>query len=203
VEHGGGTVLSSSDFFDGLGRVYQITQEGPNQTTRQSEAAFDSRGLVLSATAPHFSGEQAVTTSFIYDPLGRQRRIIYPERPPTIIDYSVPGQVDVTDENGHLKRKFFDAYQRLIEVDEFNNGGTYMTTYGYDAAGSLLTVTNSQGHVTRMVYDKLGRKTIMCDPNMGTPANVTQGDCEAGIAGAWRYTYSPAGDLLTQQDAIT
>jgi YD repeat-containing protein len=43
----------------------------------------------------------------------------------------------------------------------------------------------------------------MCDPNMGTPANVSRGDCEAGIAGAWRYTYSPAGDLLTQQDAIT
>jgi len=201
IQHGAVPVLVSAEYFDGLGRVYQNAKDGPSGKTIQSEATLDSRGLVVYATAPHFTNEAAVTTSFRYDPLARLRQIIHPDRPPMVIDYFVPGRVDITDENGHLKRKWFDAYKRLIRVDEFNNGGaeTYTTTYDYDAAGSLLTVTNSAGHLTTMAYDPLGRRIALCDPNMGTPSTLTT--CSITTQRAWVYTYNPAGDLLTQTDA--
>jgi RHS repeat-associated protein len=200
VQHGGAAVLRSSDYFNGLGRVYQNAHDGPRGTTIQSEATFDSRGLILAATAPHFSTEASVTTSFAYDPLGRQRRVNQPDGTFATTDYFVPGRVDLINENGKLKRKFFDAYSRLIEVDEFNNGGTetYTTNYTYDAADSLILV-NQSGQYTSMAYDSLGRKIAMCDPNMGTPSTLTT--CSTATQGAWVYAYSPAGDLLTQTDA--
>jgi RHS repeat-associated protein len=191
--------LFSAEYFDGLGRVYQKANQGPDGKTIQSEAAFDSRGLVLAATAPHFSTEAAVTTSFVYDPLGRQTRVNHPDGTFATSAYSVPGTVTLTDERGKTKRKHFDAYGRLIQVDEVNGTETYYTQYAYDAAGSLLTVTNHLGHLTKMAYDTLGRKIAMCDPNMGTAVNIAS--CTTASVGAWVYTYSPAGDLLTQTDA--
>ena len=76
---------------------------------------------------------------------------------------------------------------------------SYFTNYEYDAADKLIKVTNAAGHNTLNVYDSLGRKIAMCDPNMGTPSTLTS--CATNTPGAWVYTYSKAGDLLTQKDA--
>ncbi len=51
--------------------------------------------------------------------------------------------------------------------------------------GNLTEVTDTLGNVTTMVYDALGRKTSMADPDMG----------------AWTYVYDLAGNLTAQTDA--
>jgi YD repeat-containing protein len=200
-EHGGSGVLWSEEYFDGLGRVDQVKKEGPGSEVIMSESAFDSRGLVLAVTTPRFSTEAAATSFITYDVLGRRTRVTNTDNTFSTTVYKVPGIVEITDERNVLRRKHFDGYGRLAKVEEFNNGGMeiYTTTYEYDAVGSLETVTNHLGHVTRMVYDTLGRKIAMCDPNMGTAPGITT--CTTASVGAWVYTYSPAGDLLTQTDA--
>lgn len=79
-----------------------------------------------------------------------------------------PAIVTLTDERGKVRTKYFDAHRKLKQLDEVNGSETYVTTYAYDTAGSLTTVINHPGHTTRMAYDMLGRKTAMCNPNMGT-----------------------------------
>ncbi|HNT78272.1 MAG TPA: RHS repeat-associated core domain-containing protein [Anaerolineae bacterium] len=61
------------------------------------------------------------------------------------------------------------------------------TTYAYDTLGNLLTVTDTMPtpNVTTMLYDALGRKTEMTDPDMGH----------------WYYYYDNAGNLIRQRDA--
>ena len=55
----------------------------------------------------------------------------------------------------------------------------------YDAAGRLLQTTDAGGNRMSLVYDGVGRKTQMTDPDMGT----------------WLYEYDDNGNLKKQTDA--
>lgn len=184
TQHGTANFIWSEEYFNGLGRIDQTRSQGPGTQMIQTEMTFDSRGLVASRSAPHFSTETPVWTQFTYDVLGRQTEVLHPDG--TFVTTSfVHDVITITDEQGNVKRKYMDAYDRLERVDEVNGAETYVTNYQYDAAGSLLTVTNHLSHVTSMTYDLLGRKATMTDPNMGV----------------WQYTYDLGGNLKTQTDA--
>lgn len=198
-EHGTGNVLWSEEFFDGLGRIDKTRNEGPDaSTTIVVDMLFDSRNLMTQQSAPHYANETPKYTNFTYDPLGRATRVDHPDSNFATKSYA-QGVVTLTDERGKIKKRHFDGLEQLTKVEEFNSSETYTTTYARDAAGALKTVTNQLGHLTRIDYDMAGRKRAMCDPNMGTPSNVSS--CTTATAGAWVYTYNQAGDLLTQKDA--
>jgi len=191
----------TEQFFDGLGRVDLTRSEGPNGTTILTERAFDSRGLVLLASAPHFATEDSRETGAMYDPLGRKVFEYHADGTSNSTSYE-RGLVTFTDERGMQKRKLFDGLGQLRQVDEVNGGSaTYHTFYEYDPAGALTKVTNHEGHITRTSYDKAGRKRAMCDPNMGTPSNVPACDFLSPPPGAWLYSYNPNGTLTSQTDA--
>jgi RHS repeat-associated protein len=183
-QHGTANVTWHERFFDGLGRENFARKEGPGGVAIETETTFDVRGLASAISAPHFTGQAAVWTQFGYDALGRKTLELYPDGSQKTWAFA-PGLVTLTDERGSVKRQFQDGYGRLSRVEEVNGGATYATTHTYNAAGSLLQVTNHVGHVTTNTYDLLGRKTQMQDPNMGT----------------WIYTYDAAGSMLTQRDA--
>ncbi len=172
----------SEQYFDGLGRVDQTRSEGPDSKTIMTERAFDSRGLVLLASAPHFDTEDSRETGAMYDPLGRKVFEYHADGTSNSTSYE-RGLVTFTDERNVQRRKLSDGLGQLRQVDEMN--GSQNTVYEYDAAGALTKVTNSAGHQTINVYDLAGRKISMTDPNMGP----------------WTYTYNPNGTLKSQTDA--
>jgi RHS repeat-associated protein len=183
-QHGTVNALWSERYFDGLGRVYLARAEGPGGTVIQRETTFDARGLVAARSAPRFSTEAAVWTRYTYDPQGRPTQVLHPDGTRLTTAYG-PGLVTATDERGHVKRRFLDAYGRPVRIEEVNGADTYVTTYQYDATGALLRVTNHLGHLTTMSYDALGRKVAMSDPTMGS----------------WSYRYDLSGNLVSQTDA--
>ncbi len=197
-QHGTANYIWSEAYFDGLGRNYQSAQEGPGGQAIVSETQFDGRGLQWKTSAPRFTTETAVWTEFLYDVLGRQTRVNFPDgtNAQTAYDHH---EFIATDPRGKVKRTYTDSHHRVIQVEEVNGGASYFTTYQYDAADSLIKVTNNAGHNTLNAYDYLGRKIAMCDPNMGTASSLTT--CSTSTPGAWVYTYNLAGDLLTQKDA--
>ncbi len=206
-DHGRTAVVVREEFFDGLGRFDFIKATGPNDpATGQArmiveDSVYDSRGLVTSKKPARFEGETPLPPwEYTYDVLGRQTRADHPDNRFSRTIYE-PGKVTTIDERGVGKTKHLDAYGRVIEIDEKNNGGadTYTTSYEYDTAGSLVRVTNALGHHTRIKYDALGRKLAMCDPNMGAGPNTTT--CETNTPGAWVYSYDKAGNLRFQTDA--
>jgi RHS repeat-associated protein len=197
-QHGTGNYIWSEEYFDGLGRGYKSQKEGPNGQTIVAETQFDVRGQVWKTSAPRFTSEAAVWTEFLYDVLGRQTRINFPDgtNTQTLYDHH---EVTTIDPRGKIKRTHSDSHHRVAQVEEVNGGTSYFTNYEYDAADKLVKVTNAAGHNTLNVYDALGRKIAMCDPNMGTSSTLTS--CGTNTPGAWVYTYNKAGDLLTQKDA--
>jgi YD repeat-containing protein len=209
-------VLVSEEYFDGLGRIDRTRQEAPvGGQFILTDSNFDSRNLVTQKFVPYLvdAGNNSLETpkaaNFFYDPMGRLTDITNPDNTSATVRYFTPSGaaskevkgVESTEERGKKKRKYFDAYEQLVKVEEDNGLETYVTTYERDASGALITVRNQLDHYTRIDYDPLGRKRAMCDPNMGTASGVTS--CTTSSVGAWVYTYNPAGDLLTQKDAIT
>jgi RHS repeat-associated protein len=209
-DYGTGNVLWSEQYFDGLGRIYAVRREGPDFSTSGksilSNRSFDSRNLITAQAFPYFVDQnlQPLETPqyniFTYDVLGRGVQADHPDSTHSYTIYE-RGVVTFIDERNKQKKKYFDGLEQLVKVQEFNGTDIYNTIYERDAAGSLITVTNALGHITRISYDMVGRKRAMCDPNMGTRWDVAACDYNSPPLGAWLYTYNKAGDLKIQQDA--
>lgn len=195
--------LWSEDYFDGMGRTTSVRRKGPDTKVIASSTSYDGRGYVASKTLPYFEGDTPQSTSYTYDPLGRMATASYKnDLNQTVTTRACYGNgVTVSiDANNHRKRSTTDTLGRLVKVEEYQGeyascstevGSSYATTtYGYDALGSLIRVTDAKNQATvqyqaLMSYDSLGRKKYMNDPDMGE----------------WRYDYDANGNLILQTDA--
>lgn len=194
ITSGAASTLTTYAFFDGLGRARETKAQGTAGTQMVTGiSAFDARGLVAKSYLPYtvsFSPSYVPEdltkphTTTEYDGLGRVTRVINPDA--TTIQKSYVGWSETdTDANGHVKDYVKDAYGRILNVVEHNQGQTYTTLYAYNALDNLTQITNSLGKNTVLTYDSLGRKTGINDPQMG----------------AWTYQYDANGNLMTQVDA--
>ncbi len=140
---------------------------------------------ILTAYQTPQSGWQS--TTYTYDGLGRVVTQTNPDGTSTSNDYSQPWQINVTNAKGLITKDYYDAFNRLVEVQEPNSDNSvYATTnYSYDVLGNLIQVEDANSNTTTMTYDWLSRKTGMTDPDMGT----------------WSYSYDNNGNLTTQTDA--
>jgi RHS repeat-associated protein len=193
---------ASYSFVDGMGRLIESKSpaESDPQTGSQRQiisgiTEYNLRGMVdkkyltyfvnssSSFVQPNYAQPYA---SFQYDCLGRIVQTTNPDLTYSTVSYG-DWQVTATDEEGNYKTHYYDSYQRLIRVDEHNNGQTYTTVYSYDILGNLISVVDNQGNATTIIYDSLGRKIRMIDPDMGT----------------WNYEYDSVGNLTRQIDAAS
>ncbi len=187
--------LSTWTYFDGLGRTITQKSTGTDSKIIVSKTEYDARGAVTRSSMPYFeTGGTPLWSTNTYDPLGRVIRTDNPDgsRGLACFDDSVTVTIDA---NNHRKRTTRDAYGRVATVQEYmgtfttcdtSEGTPYSTTtYNYDDLGNLLTLTDTLGNQSTMIYDTLSRKTSMHDPDMGN----------------WLYKYDANGNLTTQTDA--
>jgi RHS repeat-associated protein len=141
-------------------------------------------------------------TTFTYDALGRVTAVTAPDGTVTNHYYGVdndPGQGyiptgwwvhSVRNPNGHARQEVTDGLGRIVRVREFT-GTAYPyslyaeTQYRYTVLDQLDQVKDHLQNTTTIVYDALGRKRNMNDPDMGY----------------WQYSYDAAGNLTQQTDA--
>jgi RHS repeat-associated protein len=125
--------------------------------------------------------------SYTYDGLGRVLTQTGADNTTVSHDYSTAWQDLVTNQRGYKTRYHYDAFQRLIKVEELNASHLLYatTTYEYDTLGNLVQVADDDSNTTTMTYDWLSRKTGMVDPDMGS----------------WSYVYDNNGNLTSQTDA--
>ena len=187
-------------FYDGLGRV--ILSKAPAQAEPGTGRArqiisdiikYDERGQPKQKYLPYFeysSPDYPVVrydTPFVflyYDAAGRVIKVVNPDLTYSSVQY-LPGQKRLIDENKHSKTEYYDAYGKIIKVKENNGSQAHLSLYEYDAIGNIIKITDDQGNITQVLYDSLGRKIKMDDPDMGT----------------WLYEYDKAGNLKKQTDA--
>ncbi|MFH1460771.1 MAG: RHS repeat-associated core domain-containing protein [Candidatus Omnitrophota bacterium] len=191
--------LTSYSFYDGMGRCIQSKSpaENSNQQVVSGAVVYDTRGLVSETYFPHFAAASAnystpdlnqPKTTFSYDAMGRVIQTQAPDGTIYCKEYDISKITATIEYQGVELQKsvsYFDAYGQLTSKEEHNQGEIYTTTYAYDTSGNLKTLTDSQGNVTTINYDTLGRKVSMNDPDMGT----------------WSYSYDILGNLISQTDA--
>jgi YD repeat-containing protein len=182
----GGVNLTSGTGFSGLvsGRVYTLL------AWVFSSAGFalnigDAASLTSSSTAAR--SWIRVTTSFVYS----------------------GGNVSLLNASATSQTFWVDGVEI---IDNSGPTGSYTTTYGYDATGNTITVTDALGATTRSTYNANGTLATQTQPDTGdgitrtttynsydANGNATQLTDAAG--GIVRAIYDAAGKLLSSQDA--
>ncbi len=195
MQSGGASVLCTSVFKDGLGRVIQ-TREPAQDPTKQivkGMVALNALGQVdqqwaegLDTTSSIYIPPSQIPNlpppwTYTYDPLGRLTTSRRPDGAETKMAYQ-KGVESSTDARGNTTKRTMDVYGRLISVEE---PGGALTQYQYDALDHLTTLTNAKNQTTMLTFDSLGRKLTMTDPDMGN----------------WTYAYDAVGNLRQQTDA--
>jgi len=180
-------------FVDGFGRVVQSRSDAEDSSKQVvSDTFYDTLGRVASRSVPYL---QSYSTSystpagsrfslFGYDVLDRVVSVTNPDGSERALSY-YHWVSNVSDENSHLKSYISDAFGRIVEVKEFNNGGVYSTSYVYNILDQIYSITDDKGNVFTFVHDTLGRLTGLDDPDLGV----------------WTYGYDGVGNLLQQTDA--
>jgi YD repeat-containing protein len=196
-------------FLDGLGRIVQTRSEVDPATSLGGAQevvgtqVYDIMGRVGTEYVPCFSSSSdAVTgtctsraTNTTYDALARVTAVTPPSSPPTRTVYQGSGTQwlsTVTDAKGNVAASYTNVLGQTVRISRQDLNGTsncpggWCTTFmDYDAAGHLLRATDPMGFMTSFLFDGLGRKKQMIDPDMGT----------------WTYDYDDTGNLIQQIDA--
>ncbi len=155
--------LTSYSFYDGLGRLIETKspaeddpQTGQPRQIISEIVRYDSRGQVSEKYLPYFveASPNYVTptfetyhSSFDYDPVGRVIQTTNPDLTYSNINYS-DWVTTTTDENGHRKIQYQNAYAQITKVEEYSGTDGRSPNYPYQAYSLYST--------TQYEYDTLG-----------------------------------------------
>ncbi len=203
----------TQSFYNGMGEQIQTKQESKDgQQNIIEDKLYDGTGQATADSQPRYYSETISGTFYHYvpitntalenftytgyDPLGRPTVITAADGTLTNMNFWMPsagiGSATTTiDANLHKTQDLYDVFGRLAQVIQFTgtnsgNWASYNTaSYAYNNL-DLLTSTTTVSSTTTMSYDKLGRKTSMSDPDMGS----------------YSYGYDAVGRVMTQTDAL-
>ncbi len=202
-------------YHDVLGRVIMTeAQSFEPSLWSASTTGFDRLGRTVETTEPYFTtgagddlrrcgGTFCTRTS--YDDFGRITRVVHvddkPSRPVVTTTLHALGSCTlqasasscvsetVTDPKGHTTNKLSSVLGEVVQSKD-HLGTT--ASFGHDAHGNVRLVTQSgttngvnQTISTTAVFDVLGRRSSMTEPNSGTRST----------------TYNAAGEAITEVDA--
>lgn len=212
--------------YDGLDRhALEIHKQGPTTFVITSSDAvttntYDAMSNRLTMTEPDGN-----TTSYTYDALNRQVKIVNAAGDTTITTYDPAGNVrSTTTPNSNVTTNTYDALNRLVQqVDSqalvqtttYDPVGNVLTrldgngngpTYGYDADNRITTMTDALGKPTTYTYDPVGNELSVVDRDGNTTSytfdainrRITVTDAQPATT---QYQYDNVGNLIKLTDA--
>ncbi len=155
--------LWKEEYFDGTGFKYGITSSGDCASVwvvvdHQKDAA----GRPYRTSQPYCYGGTPVWTRTDYDAAGRVASITTPDAKVTQYGHTT-AYSSVTDANGQVTKKYFDARNKTKSVVD---AAGQTTSYGYDPLGRLTSIIAPGGGMTRIWYDSLNRRTRVEEPQV-------------------------------------
>ncbi len=215
----------------------------------QTTFTYDARGRMISRTLHSVEGPS--TQHYAYSPAGDLTRITYPDDRWIAFEYDAARRLvaianqsserieytldamgnrtaeQITSGSGALTHSVTYVYDELGRMLNDVGASAQTQTYGYDANGNVLQVTDPNQHTSHRAYDALQRLVSEVDPYQQStqysydPAdNLTQVTDPRGVTttyqydylgrliernspstGITTYTYDDADNILTQTDA--
>ena len=203
--------LQESRTYDASGNLTQLTHfsgktttyayDALNRlTTRTPDPTLVTEPVVsytYTPTGKHASTTDASgTTTYVYDALDRQTAKITPEG---TLNYTFDLASNVasiysSSVHGASMSYTYDSLNRLSTVVDNNlPAGQNTTTYAYDTASNLVTVTYPNGLQSTIQYDSLNRLTSLASSTasynyqLGATGNRTGATEQSGRTLAWNY----------------
>ncbi len=169
-------------YLDRLGREVRWQGWTFDGRERVAERSYDSKGRLASRARTRFAtGEVAQNSTYIYDDLGRVTETNDPGVGPSRIAYN---GLTTTFTNPRNQTRV-EVRNGLGTLRTVTDARSKTTTYLYDPFANLLRVTDPAGNEVRITVDRLGRRTQLRDPNLGT----------------WNYVINALGETRSQTDA--
>ncbi|WP_269532643.1 Ig-like domain-containing protein [Chitinimonas sp. BJYL2] len=132
------------------------------------DTRYDSRGRVWEVYQPTFDGTTAKLASrMTYDNLNRVTKVETPSDTGALVATTTAyNGLDTTTTNPKTQTKTDtrNVVGQLVRTKDALNGETL---FGRDAWGNLTKTTDPAGNVIEVVYDLLGRKIELKDPDLG------------------------------------
>ena len=185
----------SVNYFDGFGRLIQNREELDYPFSYIVKSyKYNKIGLIEFESIPHLSQPKSYTspsdigTTLNYDALNR---VTTANNNLGTTKHSYQGWNEtVTDMEGNKKEYHYDAFKRLVKVDEHNDGAIYETAYQYSPLGQITKITDDQGNLAEFDYDGMGRRSKRVDFHVAGDSSV----------GEYTYKYDLASNLINQVD---
>ena len=208
---GPGTLLNTYALYDGLGRAVQSQTAAEGGGSDISDSAYDSAGHVFRTNNPYWTTSVSPSTSLFvptsesaipsetlaqYDGAGRvTSSTLYSYgavRSTASTSFEGSDEVDVTPPAGGTpETTFTNSLGQKTKLVQYlastptTSATTESTTYGYNAQGSMASMTDPTGNVWTWQFNVLGQQVSATDPDTGTSFT----------------TYDDAGEVLTTTDA--
>ena len=171
--------------FDLLMREVRTLTLGFDGQWDAQDTEYDKSGRVVHKSEPFdLAGPGSVAPYWVtmhYDLLGRVIKTDLPDNSWGKTHYN---NFDKVSENYKLQQRTetMNSLGELVStLDELGGG----VTYTYDRFGNLATMTNVDGSITQTLYNDVGQKYYMSDPNQGV----------------WHYEYNGFGEVERQINA--
>ena len=155
--------LTTAFTYDGSGNVLTKTlTDTTNGSTRVWQYTWQN-SLLASVQSPRT--DVVEKTTYAYDSTGALTGITNPLNQQTTITSHTGGGFPVTivDPNGVTSNLTYDPRQHLLTSTVMTSAGNRTTTYGYDAAENLTSVTQPDGSGLTYTYDAAHRLTAITD----------------------------------------
>ena len=193
--------------FDPLGNPTEFAYNERNWLVKTTQADPDGPSMPLLRPVTQYGYNRIGQQTDVTDPLGRATRNVYNhgwlqqtvyglgsvDQSTITLGYDLVGNLSVYNNNGVLTKYTYDRLNRVLTVAERNK--TAATTYGYNAAGQVLSVADELGRTTTYEYDTHGRVSKVIEPDPDGSLSTYQ-------PAFTTYTYDAVGHLLTETDAL-
>ena len=186
-------------------QVTRTSEDGAESTVRLDEwdrtletahRGFDGEWIVRKtgynqfgrASRIHRPGKvtaSSLSTEITFDTLGRTLSVVDPDGATTTMVHSMY-ETTTTDPEGRKSRVTRDVDDRVIETANLLGADWVAVTYLYGKFSQVEDVVDPEGNIVHAMYDKLGRRTYLEDPDRGPTA----------------WTYNALGEVTSEIDAL-
>jgi len=185
--------------YDDGGELASVTTPSGLTTRYRTDAVTDDNGQPTGRWRYRIEDPTGRLSSYVFDALGRIRQVELTDTNGvatyryTIEATSLGRRFDV-QQIGALAGRNISIEYNLLGMPTLTRLNNTSTSYTYNAAGFLQSVTDPSGRMTSYTYDELGNIT-----SVALPGSVGTDTPQAGATHT--YTYDANGNLTTATDA--
>lgn len=182
--------------YDGRGRIETVSR-GPaaNDLRERIETTYDpltgKKNIERTLARENGTWVEKRRDSFTYDSEARLQTVTHPDNTAIHYTYDVASRIAAVRDERHTAANVqygYDPMGRVASVKQLLNAATntwITTSYAYDTAGNLTSVTDPNGNLTTYVFDDFGSTLKQTSP----------------VTGVTTYVYDAAGNVLSSTDA--